>query len=814
MGRRKKQKFSLGEHMPEVESSVKRGVFIVLVFLVAILSLLSIFDLAGSFGRYFYQILKLLFGWGFWIFPVVLVTTGYLSLKNTYHSFENISWVGMFLLIIGYSGFFHLTQDPETFREILNQGIGGGYIGFGIAMPLFKIMGRWAAMAVTLAIFLIGLMLLFNQSVEELFARISLRDIKEKTNGVFSKFNNGDEEDVVEDEEAMEKEEVEFEEREVGGIDGEDLDEGEDETKEGQLIIKKKIKKEFPKIDLPLSLLNTKAGKPTSDDIKGSQLAIKKTLANFGIEIEMGEYSVGPTVTQYTFRPADGVKLSRIIGLGNNLALALAAHSVRIEAPIPGKSLVGIEVPNKKIAIVPLRQILESKTFKERSSNLTLVLGHDVAGQPWVADLTKLPHLLVAGQTGSGKTVCLNSLIISLLYQNQPDELKLILVDPKRVDMPVYNGIPHLLTPVIVEPKKIINALKWTINEMNRRFTLLNNMGKKNIHSYNTTHPKDKLPYIVFIIDELAQLMGVIGAELEAGVVSLAQMGRAAGIHLILATQRPSVDIITGVIKANISGRIAFSVASLTDSRTILDYSGAEKLIGNGDMLFKSDYIPKPKRLQGAFCSDRDIEDVVDYLKQKATPDYDETVVDNPNSLGLGGLVSKGSIDLDDNGDELLEEARDLIVKAGKASASYLQRRLKVGYARAARMLDILEDQGIIGPADGSKPREVLIKLGEESLVEQADRILETEEETMEDEEIMADEEEEEDTESAEEEIDTEDIEEEKIEDEDSTFASASVETTDDEEATTDEEDIEDEEEDIEDEEEEIEDEEKNKYNF
>jgi len=430
----------------------------------------------------------------------------------------------------------------------------------------------------------------------------------------------------------------------------------------------------------------------------------------------MGEYFVGPTVTQYTFRPAEGVKLSRIVGLGNDLAMALAAHPIRIEAPIPGRALVGIEVPNKKIAVVSLRQVLESKEFKIRKSNLSIALGTDVAGKPWMADLEKLPHLLVAGATNSGKTVCLNSIILSLLYQNQPDELKLILVDPKRVELIGYNEIPHLLTPVIVDIKKMINALKWTISEMEKRFQILSNAGKRNIQVYNTTHPKDKLPYLVFVIDELADLMSIASAEVEAAVIRLAQMSRAVGIHLVLATQRPSVDIITGLIKANIPGRIAFAVASLTDSRTILDASGAEKLLGRGDMLYTAAELSKPKRLQGAYASDEDIENVVAYLREHSESDYEENVTERApgtTCANVSGLAALPYFDYE-NSDEFLDEARELVIKAGKASSSYLQRKLRIGYARAARILDLLEEEGVIGPADGSKPREILVSSSKE----------------------------------------------------------------------------------------------------
>ncbi len=434
-------------------------------------------------------------------------------------------------------------------------------------------------------------------------------------------------------------------------------------------------------------------------------MSIKKTLENFGIPVEMGEYSVGPTVTQFTLRPADGIKLTRITSLSNDLALSLAAHPIRIEAPIPGRSLVGIEVPNHVIAVVGLREVIESKEFKGRRSNLTVCLGKDVSGKPWIANLAKMPHLLVAGATGSGKTVCLNSIILSLLYQNNPDELKLILIDPKRVELPVYNGLPHLLAPAVTEVPKTINALKWAIGEMDRRFTILSEAGKRDIESYNES-ASERMPYIVIIIDELADLMVASASEVEASIIRLAQMSRAVGIHLIVATQRPSVDVITGLIKANITSRIAFSVASATDSRTILDGPGAEKLVGRGDMLFLSAELSKPKRIQCCYVSDGDIRHVVDHIKsQMEEPVSYEEGVTEKHAGGFGQFGVDGGGD----SDELLDEARDTVVRAGKASASYLQRRLKIGYARAARLLDLLEERGIIGPGEGAKPRQILV---------------------------------------------------------------------------------------------------------
>ncbi|MCI0479628.1 DNA translocase FtsK, partial [Candidatus Uhrbacteria bacterium] len=443
----------------------------------------------------------------------------------------------------------------------------------------------------------------------------------------------------------------------------------------------------------------------TSGDIEHNKSVIQRTLENFGIPVEMSEVSVGPTVTQFTLKPSEGVKLAKITALHNDLALALAAHPIRIEAPIPGKSLVGIEVPNQTIATVGVREILESRDWRERKTNLTFVLGKDVSGKPWVADVGRMPHLLVAGATGSGKSVCLNTLLMSLLYSNGPDDLKLILVDPKRVELPVYNGIPHLVVPVITDVEKTVNALKWALREMDRRFDVLAKFGSRDLASYNA-RAEEKIPNLVIVVDELADLMMTAMAEVEGAIVRLAQMSRAVGIHLVLATQRPSVDVITGLIKANIPARIAFAVASSTDSRTILDQMGAEKLLGRGDMLFTTAELTSPKRIQGAFVSDDEIKRVVEFLKSRYEPaDYDLAVTERPSGAETRFI---NGIPVEDDSDPFLPDAKEEILRAGKASASLLQRRLKVGYARAARILDLLEQEGFIGPGDGAKPREIL----------------------------------------------------------------------------------------------------------
>src|SRR3989339_1632627 len=466
----------------------------------------------------------------------------------------------------------------------------------------------------------------------------------------------------------------------------------------------------------PVDLLEPDTGEPTSGDIKTNANIIKRTFQHFGIEVEMSEVNIGPTVTQYTFRPAQGIKLSKITTLGNDLSLALAAHPIRLEAPIPGRSLVGIELPNKAMMKVRLKNLIEQPDFAQNHKMLTIALGRDVAGMPVYAGLEKMPHLLVAGATGTGKTICLNSIITSLLYRQAPNFLKLILIDPKRVEFPVYNGLPHLLTPVIVDQDKMVNALRWAVSEMERRFDILSGQQTRDIIAYNKKfidgELEEPLPYIVIVVDELADLMASHGRDVEATIVRLAQMSRAVGIHLILATQRPSVEVITGLIKANITSRITFQVASQVDSRTILDSAGAEKLLGAGDMLFVSAEIAKPRRIQAAYISEKEVKKVADWVVENGSNVQDpqtalvdalkENLEHNPDAGKDGG----GEVFFGDN-DPLFEDVKKIVLETKKASASFLQRRLRIGYSRAARLIDMLEEQGLVGPADGAKPREV-----------------------------------------------------------------------------------------------------------
>ncbi len=721
----------------ELDPQIKRGIFIVFILTVGVISLLSLFDSAGAVGVYLAKGLAFVFGLGKWIFPLLLLSLGYSLYKEKKP--RSAAYLGVFFFIISFQALLHLSlafnmgypsDSPIMGAEIANNwnlsassGSGGGYLGFYLASTFINILGIWASFAVTIALFLVSLMLMFNTTLSRLIGRESwFAKIIYFINYIFAKiFHSENEEGDYQDEQGPEEAPEETEEGEEEEDAGEGIEFSLKKIKSEPSKLAKEINKKQKaeeeknwkpsnvKIDIPLDLLSEKGGKPTSGDIKANIEIIKRTLENFGIPVEMSEVNVGPTVTQYTFKPADGVKLSRITTLNNDLALSLAAHPIRIEAPIPGKSLVGIEVPNQTKAIVGLKEILSDKAFSTRKSNLMIGLGKDVGGKVWLDDLGKMPHLLVAGATNSGKSVCLNSIIVGLLYQNNPDDLKFILVDPKRVELPVYNGIPHLLTPVITDVPKTVNALKWCLNEMDRRFELLAKAGKRNIQSYNQTLRKgeQKMPYLIFIIDELADLMVAAARDVEPGIIRLAQMARAVGIHLILATQRPSVDVITGLIKANMPARIAFSVASGIDSRTILDSLGAEKLLGRGDMLFSTAELQKPKRIQGALIDDNEIRRIVNYIKEKSEgPNYVEGVTERQKVSGIGGVGLDGNFG---DEDDLLEEAKETIINSGKASASYLQRRLSIGYARAARLLDLLEEAGVIGPSNGSKPRDILI---------------------------------------------------------------------------------------------------------
>lgn len=694
--------------------ATKRGILIVVFTLLAVVSLLSFFDAAGSLGEVVRKIFVLFLGWAAIMTPLLFLSVSaglFLAGRKEEEADAPASnlrvYLGVIMLAVGLTGVLHLIAmrpDPGLAFELVKAGRGGGYLGVLGAFPLFSLADFWVSALVMSGLIVVAIILMFNLRLNSLWKQTSEDSVSRRENGSGGeiKINKMDAASgfrvatvpEIKDHAAVE-------------VNDSLIAEAKIEKKVDYDIVASKFRKDNWQLP-PLSLLEDSHSVVDSGNIEANVAIIQKTLQDFGIEVEMGEVNVGPTVTQYTLRPSTGIKLSQIVALQNDLALALAAASIRIEAPIPGRSLVGIEVPNKATAIVRLKDIVQTEVFVSTKSNLGFALGRDVAGSAMVADLTRMPHLLIAGATGTGKSVAINSLLISLLYRNSPEELRLIVIDPKRVELNLYNGIPHLLTPVVVDHDKAVNALKWAVNEMDRRYHLLAAAGKRNIVEYNSKSD-EKVPYIVIIVDELADLMAVAQADVEAAVVRLAQMARAVGVHLVVATQRPSVDIITGLIKANITARMAFAVASQVDSRTILDMSGAEKLLGAGDMLYITSDLGKPKRIQGTYISEREVRGVVDFVSRQAGEvEYSEEILEKQKTSHVGAGFASDS----DEDDSLLPEAVDVVRQAGKASASLLQRRLRLGYARAARLLDLMEARGIIGPADGAKPRDVYLTDG------------------------------------------------------------------------------------------------------
>jgi S-DNA-T family DNA segregation ATPase FtsK/SpoIIIE len=662
------------ENAIQLNPDVVREISAIVLFIVAFLLLVSFFGFGGSLGNALFTNLRVLLGWTTFLLPLVLVWLGYAFFDKEFPWSKWTTYGGILLGVVSFCGIFQIFMKPETALETAKAGNGGGMMGYFVQKIMLNILNAPVSFVILLALIVVAVLLASNTSIMSLFR-------KEDDDGKPPVLKN----DIKIHESTPVRNVVEPKRPERA------------ETPIMSAADNPNWK--FPPVDL-LEEMTTRAD---SGNVRENAATIQKTLNDFTIEVSMSDVNVGPTVTQYTLKPKDGVKLEKITALDKNLALSLAAHPIRVEAPIPGKSLVGIEVPNKKRQIVRMRNIMESETYKNRKSKLSAVLGLDVAGHPQIADITKMPHLLIAGSTGSGKSVCINTVLLSLLYQNSPSQLKMILVDPKRVELSLYNDIPHLLTPVIVEPDKTVSALKWTVAEMENRYRVLQSAGKRNISEYNESKGREAMPYIVVVIDELADLMSVSANEVEGLICRIAQMARAVGIHLIIATQRPSVDVITGLIKANIATRIAFAVASQADSRTILDMGGAEKLLGNGDMLFTSAEISKPRRIQGSFVSEKEVREVTDFIKNQEKPVYNEEIL--KQNIGGGGAVGFGAPD-----DDLFMEAAECVIRSGKASASLLQRRLRIGYARAARLLDLLEEHGVVGPADGARPRDVLVE--------------------------------------------------------------------------------------------------------
>jgi S-DNA-T family DNA segregation ATPase FtsK/SpoIIIE len=720
----------------KVDPSVAREIWAVIYMAIGILTILSIKGTFGVIGTLWVEALKPVFGWGLYGVPAVFILISIMLFLSRKIVFGAAKILGMILLVVSVLSILHLSVPVDKLHEYAAMGMYGGYTGFVTNFLFLEVLGIGyvGASIIFIAIFLVSLLLMFELSLREIVAlfvpKIRIEIAKEKQN------RRGKDEDDEDDDEMDEEEmpEIQIHKAAIGvNKRGDIIYEGEEEeiddaeAKKDKIVISEKKMKEvteelskeekeaeaqedyeweFPSLDL---LKSGDSNVHVEDDIlMESADKIRKKLDQFGINVVMHEVNVGPTVIQFTLKPDEAVKLSRITALKNDMALALAAEKVRIEAPIPGKSLVGIEVPNKSRAIVRLREILESKEFTESKSKLTLPLGRDVSGKPMIGKLEDMPHLLVAGATGSGKSVAVNSFLVSLLYQNSPRDLKLILVDPKGgVELGHYNGIPHLLTPVIRDAEKAAISLRWVVAEMNRRYGALSEKRVRNVTEYNELEGVSKVPKIVVVIDELAELMMVAGKEVEASICRIAQLARAVGIHLIIATQRPSVDVVTGLIKANIPSRVAFAVSSQIDSRTILDGMGAEDLLGKGDMLYQPIGMSKPLRIQGVMITTEEVERVTNRIKLAIEPDYDESITSTQTaSQKLSGIPDSNQ-SADD--DELYSQAFEIVRETRKASASLFQRRLKVGYARAARLVDLLEENGVVGPADGAKPRRILI---------------------------------------------------------------------------------------------------------
>ncbi len=698
----------------------------IVLFALAVFFIIAGFNGGGIAGEFIKKILYGLFGVGYALIPIICGILGVRFMKGSQTNLTWVEWLGYILFLVGSLGLIDVASSPLH---------AAGYVGYGSAflfLALFDTVGATLFLGAMLVIALIVLfdtrptMTLFNSIYKKIKNQINTYIENQKKNRELKIYGNNTEalnEIEEQKQEAEEKETPKKVEKNIPVV------AQTDEDIDIEKLLKKPLKKKMSSyVPPPLNLLEGDRGKPNVGDVKANANIIKRSLSNFGIEVEMDEVTIGPTVTRYAFKPAEGVKLSRIIGLQNDLSLALAAHPIRIEAPIPGKSLVGIEIPNKAKSIVGLLNLLMEDKFSKSEKPLTMALGRAINGNGHFGNMAKMPHMLVAGATGSGKSVTIHAIITSLLYRNGPEAMKFIMIDPKRVELTMYNKIPHLLTPVITDAKKAILSLKWAAKEMDRRYDLLQKESVRDIESYHKNvvdayHASKKskddeseipepMPYIVIIIDELADIMQAYPRELESAIVRLAQMSRAVGIHLLLSTQRPSVNVITGLIKANVPARIALQVASQIDSRTILDGAGAEKLLGAGDMLFLSGDMPQSERLQSAFISENEVKAVVKWIiENNESSGFDEIVL--AGGVSPDKTIFEASLEGDtSDDDELYEDARMTVIEAGKASTSYLQRKLGIGYARAARLIDILEERGIIGPGSGAKPRDVLIKPG------------------------------------------------------------------------------------------------------
>lgn len=702
----------------------------------------------GPIGSFLVRIFNSMFGRGKYLFACLLAIHAFRILKEKSDSSFNSRSLGMILLLLNILAFLHLKYmvigDYVAILKMSLEGVGGGFCGAVAAIALYAGFGKIGSYVVLSTLCLISILLvagtslstiivtaskeikniylkLRNQLLEFLFTTIEEEkneDLKNKkieapviishenvkTDIQLERFNaSGEDKALVIIQEEPKKKTNTPKKIPGNGEKNRELLEGTDNISGGE----RSSEYFLPPLELlqsPARAKNLRGNKDITDTVK----LLEETLESFGIKVKVTQVSCGPAITRYEAQPAPGVRVSKIVSLADDIALSLASPHVRIEAPIPGKAAVGIEVPNKEVAMVSFKEVLETPEFGNSASLLTVAFGKDIAGNPIIADLSKMPHLLIAGATGSGKSVCMNSLICSLLFKCKPNELKFLMIDPKMVELTTYNGIPHLVAPVVTDAKKSATALRWMVNEMENRYALFAASGVKDIYRYNKLKQEEEpegpvpaLPFIVILIDELADLMMIAPADVEDAICRLAQMARAAGMHLVVATQRPSVDVITGIIKANIPSRVAFAVSSQTDSRTILDMGGAEKLLGRGDMLFYPVGMSKPLRVQGVYVSDKEVDAIVKYLRNQGQPEFLEgaAVLDNGEDNATQQY----------NDDELLPEATRLLIESGQASISLLQRRLRIGYTRAARLIDIMEDRGIVGTYEGSKPRSVLV---------------------------------------------------------------------------------------------------------
>ncbi|MFZ5645269.1 MAG: DNA translocase FtsK [Bacillota bacterium] len=714
--------------------NIKQEILGISILATALLGLVCLFSPSvGTVAFYIEKAFRALTGDGRYLFPFLMIYWGIKLLRGTRPGVANRTWGGFILFFVALT-FMHLIKPGTGWKEAL-EGTGGGILGIFLYTVFYRSFGSAGTLIILGALLLVGILLCTNTPLRSIssaaYARLNKYYSKIRTTvNDFIFMEDTDEEDsgpIIIDHTRMETDSSNIKKTDESIKNGYDAEIVKSQgpvlrlvrsggygldsisVSEDQIIAEEKGSVQGAYKLPPLSLLSRPARSKnlrSSKDITENIKKLEETLDNFGVKAKVTQVSRGPAITRYEIQPPPGIKVSRIVGLADDIALSMASPDVRIEAPIPGKAAVGIEVPNVEITMVHLREILEAEQFREVVSKLTVVLGKDIAGNPIMADLTRMPHLLIAGATGAGKSVCLNTLLSSILFRAVPDEIKFLIIDPKMVELTTYNGIPHLISPVVTDPKKAATALRWAVKEMEYRYELFATAGVRDITRYNASRGRketagDPLPFIVVIIDELADLMMVAPADVEDSICRLAQMARAAGIHLVIATQRPSVDVITGLIKANIPSRISFAVSSQVDSRTILDIGGAEKLLGKGDMLFFPVGAPKPIRVQGAYLSDREVEALVLFWKKQAEPVYDETVVGDLQRVGSG----------DNYDDELLPRAAEIFIETGHASISLLQRRLHVGYARAARLVDIMERRGIVGGFEGSKPRSVNMTL-------------------------------------------------------------------------------------------------------